>query len=68
MEQARVSEAHYHNFQSFLISYKTKPLHADLACTISLEALFHSILGAFGRLLSKLPKATGTVFANKVFL
>jgi hypothetical protein len=44
------------------------PLHADLACTISLEALFHSILGAFGRLLSKLPKATGTVFANKVFL
>jgi hypothetical protein len=43
------------------------PLHADLACTISLEALCYSILSAFGRFLSKLPKATGTVFANEVF-
>jgi hypothetical protein len=38
---------------SFLIiSYKTNPLHADLACTISLEVLCYSIISPFGRLLS----------------
>ena len=41
-----------HNLQSFLISYKANPLHANMACTITLEVLCDSIISAFGRLLS----------------